>query len=330
MGTWRAVTAAIAICLAATFLPAQPPTSRPAADGWIDLDIGGGPYKSFAAVCDLDAKQQERILTLLSAHQALLDKLHEATRPIIDKLLKARAADDKNLESQAQQELAAVSKERAPDIQKSQARMNADVLGVITLQQKARWRTYCVATQIKKEYAPAGLTDGQWDKVIDACEPLAKDLDVPAIRIRTEIRVKLVDILSLEQKIKFWLSKQPYAEMVKICNLTDEQIRKIVKIEDEHCRQLPGFMDSGEKEIAQVEQAVDRARQAGDEAAAAKLQRQWVVKWDVLHTYPLPVPNYSQEQVEAVLTEKQKAAWCEHVKNMPGIDEYKAMIGGGR
>ena len=34
-------------------------------------------------------------------------------------------------------------------------------LGVITLQQKARWRTYCIATQIKKEYAPAGLTDGQ-------------------------------------------------------------------------------------------------------------------------------------------------------------------------
>lgn len=331
MGTWRmAITAVIATCLCATVLSGQTGTSLPAIpDGWVSLDFGSGSYKEFFAACEFSQEQQKTILTLMTAHNSLVNKYDQVRIPVVEKLNKARAANDKNLESKAQQELTEIGKKHWPKIHESESKMNAGILAAMTNKQKVRWRTYCILKGIKREYSPANLTDKQWDKVMDACEPLAREFSASPFLITAKLKAKMVDILTMQQKIKFWFAKQPYVDMAKVCNLTDEQIQRIVKIEDAHSRQLPDFLEKSETEIAQLKQAVDRATLGGDEDAAIKFQHQWLIQWDVLHTYQLPIPNYSQKEVQAILTEQQKTAWLEHVKQMPGIEEYKRMIGGG-
>lgn len=114
--------------------------------------------------------------------------------------------------------------------------------------------------------------------------------------------------------------------MAKVCGLSDEQVQRLVKIEDAHARQLPEFQEEYEAKIADLKTAVASARGAGDEGAAQPLERQWLFMWDVLHTFNLINPNYSNEEVQPVLTEKQKTAWREYVKTQPDI--MKKVLGG--
>jgi hypothetical protein len=331
MRTWRTVTAAaMAACLCAAILPGQTATSSPAIpDGWVSLDIGRGTYKEFFAACELSPEQQKKILNLVAANNDLVKEFNQAILPVALRINKAAAAKDETTRSEAMQENMRICREYGPKMQKSESAMNDGILAVMSNQQKVRWRTYCVLRGIKLEYSPANLTDKQWDQVMDACEPLAKDFSTPQVQVEAKLKAKMVDVLTVQQKAKFWLAKAPYADMAKVCNLTEEQIQKIVKIEDNHWRQLPAYLEKGETEIAQLKQASDRATSSGDQETAVGLNRQWALKWDILHnTYRLPSPNYSCEEVLAVLTEKQKAAWREHVKAMPGSDVYKKLVGG--
>jgi hypothetical protein len=320
----------VAICLCVTILPGQTATSLPAIpDGWVSLDIGRGTYKEFFAACEFNPEQQKKILNLVAAHNDLVKEFNQAILPVALRINKADAAKDKETRAQAMQEDMRICREYGPKMQKSESTMNDGILAVMTNQQKVRWRTYCILRGIKSEYSSANLADKQWDQVMDACEPLAKDFSTPLFQIEAKLKAKMVDILTPQQKSRFWLAKALYADMAKVCNLTEEQIQKIVKIEDDHWRHLPAFLEKGETEIVQLKQASDRAMSNGDQETAFGFTRQWALKWDILHnTYRLPSQNYSCEEVQAVLTEKQKAAWREHVKTIPGSDLYKKLVGG--
>jgi hypothetical protein len=320
----------VAIGLCAAVLPGQTATSLPAIpDGWVSLDIGRGTYKEFFAACEFSPEQQKKILNFVATHNALVNEFNKTIIPVALKINKADAAKDEKTRSEAMQEDMRICREYGPKMQKSEAAMNDGIQAVMSNQQKVRWRTYCVLRGIKSEYSPANLTDKQWDQVMDACEPLAKDFSTPLSQVEAKLKAKMVDILTVQQKAKFWLAKALYADMAKVCNLTEEQIQKIVKIEDDHWRQLPAYLEKGEAEIAQLKQASERAMTSGDQEAAVGFTHQWAFKWDILHnTYRLPSQNYSCEEVQAVLTEKQKAAWREHVRTVSASDYYKKLIGG--
>lgn len=331
MRTWRTVAAgAMVICLCAAVLPPQTATSLPAVpDGWINLDIGRGTYKEFFAACEFTLEQQKQILKLVAGQNEILNKFNQTIGPVAEGINKAAAAKDEKLRNELIKEDMRICREEWPKVQKSEANMNDGILAVMSNQQKVRWRTYCILRGIKSEYSPANLTDKQWDQVMDACEPLAKDFSTSLVQVEAKLKAKMVDILTVEQKSRFWLAKAPYADMAKVCNLTEEQIQKIVKIEDDHWRQLSAFLEKGEAEITQLKQASERAMNSGDQETALGYTRQWAIKWDIFHnTYRLPSPNYSCEEVLAVLTEKQKTAFREHVKTIPGSDFYKKLVGG--
>jgi flagellar biosynthesis/type III secretory pathway protein FliH len=104
-----------------------------------------------------------------------------------------------------------------------------------------------------------------------------------------------------------------YALMNPSVKFTDEQVRKMVKIEDERAKETADLQAKNAARQAELQQAAQDAYKSGDKDALAAVQAGYL---DMNKTYT-DMNNKYDDQVQALLTDTQKAAWQEVAKKNP-------------
>jgi Spy/CpxP family protein refolding chaperone len=141
---------------------------------------------------------------------------------------------------------------------------------------------------------------------MDAYEKLAKDSSAKPWKILNKLRTRIEEILTPAQKARMLLTTR-YGAMNKVCNFTEEQIKMLVQIEEDRNKEQDNF---GTKS-AEIQKALQDANQSGDSDAIANLQKQSA---ELSNTYRELNKNYD-DKAQNVLTDKQKAAWQDEMKN---------------
>ncbi len=258
---------------------------------WNITEEGYGTSEDLIKVCDLTADQKRQLLDIEAAKTKVRNDNdpREATKVYRDDLNKGLASGDNDARAKAIAKYAAARKTITEAYAKAQAKIDEantkarhqiDIL--LTPEQKAKWKEYTIlkdVKQLQQDYQIA-FSDQQWDKIMEAYEKLAKDPEIKFSELVMKLAAKIEGILTPEQKAKRLLANPRYAMMNKTVHFTDEQVNKLVKIEDER-----------DKEIAEV-----RAKDDGT-------------------TYNGSAKNYD-DQVQAILTGQQKTAWQEVVKKI--------------
>jgi Spy/CpxP family protein refolding chaperone len=108
-----------------------------------------------------------------------------------------------------------------------------------------------------------------------------------------------------------------YGAKNKVCNFTDEQIKMLVQIEEDRNKEQDNVGDK----IAKIQKALKDANQSGDSDAIANLQKQSA---EIGNTFRDLTKKYD-DKAQNVLTDKQKAAWQDEMKNQ--MDKmHKTMV----
>jgi Spy/CpxP family protein refolding chaperone len=285
-----AILATVVAAMTGWMLPAvmgQSPTSKPAAlMGDVNITgVGSGTYEELIKVCEFTPEQQKKILDIAALRAKVAKDVEEAVK----------AAKDRSSRNKASRPLYEV-------IAKSQGELDK----TLTVEQKAKWQQYVILRTVKQTYSSAKLSDEQWNKIMDAYEKLAKDSSAKPCKIMNKLRAMIDAMLTPAQKAKMLLTTR-YGQMSKVCKFTDEQIKRLVQIEDDRNKAQDNF---GAKS-AEIQKALQDANQSGDSDAIAKLRKQSA---EISNTYRELNKKYDDE-AQNVLTDQQKAAWQDEMKN---------------
>jgi Spy/CpxP family protein refolding chaperone len=286
-----------AIVAMAWTLPAaygQPAATQPVLpSGFMSLPGGGwGSYEEFFKVCELDKDQLKKVSDIELKRRADFQNSEKAFQKAQKASTKAQADNDANALAETQANGIKASVAMITNFHTAQG----DILAVLTPRQKASWREYVTLKDVKAHYGGIQFTDPQWDKIMDACEKLAKDSTLKL----GEIYAKVNAILTPEQKAKWLFANARYAEMEKVCHFTPEQIDKLVPIEGERCKTEAELR--GQKEL--IFKAEREAMAAGDRNIVT-VQPMWQ-DWNKRNS---EADEQVEQKIQSLLTDKQKAAW---------------------
>ena len=264
----------------------QSPTSQPAAPLDVNITgVGSGTYEELFKVCEFAPEQQKKILDIEDRRAKVATDVEEAVK----------AAKDRSSRNKA-------GKPLYEAIAKSQGELDK----TLTVEQKAKWQEYVILRTLKQTYSCAKLSDEQWNKVMDAYEKLAKDSSAKPWKIMNKLRARIGEMLTPEQKAKMLLTTR-YGQMNKVCKFTEEQIKRLVRIEEDRNKEQDNFGAKSEE----IQKALKDANQSGDSDAIANLRKQ---STEISNTYRELNKKYDDE-AQNVLTDQQKAAWQDEMKN---------------
>jgi Spy/CpxP family protein refolding chaperone len=310
------------IAMAAAWIVApamgQTPTSKPALpSGYVNIaGAGYGTYEDLFKVCDLTAEQQKKIQDIEARKIKVTDDAKPATKAAQEAMTKAQADNNNDAMGKAITQYQTASKPVYEAYQKAQTEL-ADVL---TKEQKAKWKEYTILKAVKQWQQGVKFSDAQWDKIIEAYEKLAKDPAVQFWEITMKLNAKIEEILTPEQKAKKLLATR-YALMNQSVHFTDDEVQKLVKIEDERVKENGEVQAKNASRMNELQQAAQEAYKSGDKDALAAVQAGYL---DMNKAYTELNQKYN-DKVQSILTDKQKAAWQDVQKKNP----YWQWSGGG-
>jgi Spy/CpxP family protein refolding chaperone len=296
-----AVVAAAALGMAITAWADSPQTKPALPSGYVYiLGVGSETYEEFFKVAELTSDQQEKVRVIEDSRQKACKDKESARTAALAAMRKAYADNGSvAIEKTTQQYI-----EASKAVGKYAVKAQADILAALTPRQKTKWQEYMTLKLVKSGYHDVAFTDPQWEKIMDAFDKLAKDSTLNPQQVYQKLLVRINDILTMEQKAKRLLATR-YAQMAKICQFTDEQVKKIVQIEDERAKAFAELRANSTDNYALTLKAQQEATDTGDSEAMGE-----IVKHNTeLTKAPSDLNRKYDDQVQALLTDKQKAAW---------------------
>ena len=284
--------------------PAMPPNYIIRAPG-----LGEGTYEDFLKATDLTLEQQRKFVKIESQRAQENKDKEKALADAQAAMMKAYGAGDRD----------AICKAMGPfgtanfAVYETKTKAQDEMFALLTPEQKAKWQEYMVLRDVK--YSFYGLNpkfDGkQLDQIIAAYEKLAKDTSAQPMQLRARLIAQAETFLTPEQKTA--RVKARYAQMDKICHFTDDQWKKLLAIDEGKAKAWSDLQDQVLPKSLQLVKAMTDAQASGDHAAVAALQEQSAELYKPYNTFE----KQYQDKVQAILTDKQKTAWGDHLKAAP-------------
>jgi Spy/CpxP family protein refolding chaperone len=298
----------------------QSPTTKPALpSGYVIVAGWYGTYEDLFKVCEPTAEQQKRILDIEARKAKVVADNQAAVKTAADAMSKVRLDQGSDAVNKAVAQYQAANK----PVNEAQTKAQAELAAVLTKEQKAKWQEYLVLKSVKQWQQGVTFTDEQWDKIVEIYEKLAKEPALPYWPILQRLNAKINDILTPQQKAKKLLTTK-YAVMNQSVHLTDEQVKKLVKIEDERARETSHLQETNAPRLAELNKAWWDTNNSGDQEAIAAMQAEYAAN-NQLYT---DLYKKYDDQVQAILTDQQKTAWQEVQKKNP-YWQWNVQPGGG-
>jgi len=312
MGVAKSAMMTMATCaFLASAATAQSPQTRPASQGAnITLQCLGGTMEDLVSVCGVSAQQQKKIQDLEAARVKFTSEMTPLMLAASQKVMKAFAAKDPDAIAKAQKE----SKDTYAKYTEQYNKSRKDTLAVLTQEQKTKWQEYTTLKGIKSWLSNSGykLSDAQWDKILDAYEKLANS-STPSDQVWMKLYNKLMtEIITPRQKAERSAAWR-FGAMERVCHFTDQQTEKILKIEEDRVKVNEELQKQTKDDFAEMQKGWMEMYQSGDQNGIAQVQKQYA-------EYNKPFVELEKQyddKVQALLTDKQKAAWQEQLKNSP-------------
>jgi len=196
-----------------------------------------GAHAQMKKVCELTEDQVKQINDLSAARSKALKEWNEANgdalKAAYEKVKAAREAKDKEATKKAYEELNVLRKAQSEIVAKSQA----DVLAVLTDEQKAKWRTYNAVRSVKMRFRGIELTEEQNAQIEKIVAAAADKLAETDRKKRYAASAKLSEQVSKEvltekqrSKLALLMIKANYRR----AKLTDEQSAQVKAAYDKH------------------------------------------------------------------------------------------------
>jgi Spy/CpxP family protein refolding chaperone len=269
--------------------------------------VGEGMYEEFVKATDLTLEQQRKFVkieTQRAQENKDKDKTLEDTRAA---MIKAYGTGDHDTICKAMGEFGKANSA----VYESQNKAQAEMLALITPEQKAKWQEFMVLRNVRYSFYGTKFDDKQWDKIIAAYEKLAKDSTATTMQLQARLIAQMETFLTPEQKMT--RVKARYAMMNKIVHFTDEQLQKLLKIDDGRAKAWSDLQDQVLSKSLQLAKSMADAQASGDQATMAALQEQSA---EIYKPYS-EFEKQFQDKVQAVLTDNQKKAWADQLKAAP-------------
>lgn len=201
--------------------PARPKSKQP---------LLRGAHAQMAKVCDLSEDQQKKIAELNAktkqAMKAFRTENDEKMREIREQLRKARQSKDKEAARNATTKLRALYAKQNEITKKSRA----DIMAVLTPEQKATWDEYTAINAVKGWFKAAKLTDEQLTQIKAEYVKLATGADTGTEKGRRTLLAKLrehvrKEILTEDQQTD--VAVDQVTRQFRKVKLSDEQLAKV-------------------------------------------------------------------------------------------------------
>jgi Spy/CpxP family protein refolding chaperone len=302
---------------------AQSHQTQPASQGAnVQLQCLGGTMEDLVSVCNVSAEQQKKIQDIEAARVKFTTETTPLLQAAGQNVMKAYAGKDPDAITKAQKESKGIYTKYTDQYNKARK----DTLAVLTPNQKTKWLEYTTLKGIKSWLSNSGykLSDAQWDKVLDAYEKLANS-STPPDQIWMKLWNKLMaEIITPRQKAERSAAWR-FGGMEKVCHFTDPQTQKILTIEEARAKAHDELEKQTHDDFAEMQKGWMEIYQSGDQNALAQVQKQYA-------EYNKPFVDLNKQyddKVQALLTDKQKAAWQEQLKNSPQGAQGMWTTGGG-
>lgn len=307
-------TAALAVATLAFLTPpanAQTPSTHPAPQPVkVTLQCLGGTMEDLVSVCGVSADQQKKIQDIEAARVKCTTEMTSLMQAAWQTMQKANANKEADAIVKAQKEYSDLSAKYAQQYNKSRK----DTQAVLTPTQKTKWQEYTTLKGIKTWLSNSGykLSDAQWDKILDAYEKLANS-NISPDQVWMNLYNKVnTEILTARQKAERSAAWR-FGAMEKVCHFTDQQTEKILKLEEDRTKAYDELQKQTKDDFAEMQKGWMEIYQSGDQNAIAQVQKQYA-------EYNKPFVELNKQyddKVHALLTDKQKTAWQEQLKNSP-------------
>ena len=158
-----------------------------------------------AKVCELSEDQKKEIAKIrdagVEAAKQWKQDNAEKLKELQESLNKAKEAGDEEAIKKATAELAAVKAQLAAISKKTRA----EIMAVLTDEQKAKWHKYSLFTSVKRRFKAANLTDEQIEQIKALCDKTDPNVDLSDDKARLKVLHSLYaqvekDILTDEQR----------------------------------------------------------------------------------------------------------------------------------
>jgi Spy/CpxP family protein refolding chaperone len=185
----------------------------PAGAGAVRVEGRLGMYGQMIKVCNLTEDQQAKIKDIEQERDKAVAAFHTENA---EKLKAAREALGEASKSQDKDAIQKASKdyqEASAPLAEIYKRAQAQVMDLLTPEQKATWQEYQVMNSIRGMFGRAKLTDDQWAKIKAAYADLAKDKDARTEDIVRKLSAEVKGMLTDEQKeamkVNPWINVKP-------------------------------------------------------------------------------------------------------------------------
>ena len=246
--TWALTLAAVAVLIGAELRAAPPvsPPPRPGQHGRPDdkrtpppppppkepekKPILFGEQAEMAVVCELTEGQQKRIADLNRERQTATERFDETNRKkfaaIQADLDAARRRNDKAAAARAQEELNALNAEKNEIYRQSQA----DILAVLTPQQRARWNEARVMKALRQQFPGIEFSEEQLARLHTEYLQAVSGGDASADQVRWSVTQRLSELMNKElltEDQKTLLALQPVLSRYQKITFTAPQLERI-------------------------------------------------------------------------------------------------------
>jgi Spy/CpxP family protein refolding chaperone len=301
-----------AAVLAAWALPSfgQSSTTQPAMPANYIIrgsGLGDGTYDEFVKATDLTLEQQRKFVKIEQQRAQQAKDKEKALQTAKDAMMKAYGTGDHDTICKAMGEFGTTNFA----VYETQTKAQDEMFALLTPQQKAKWQEFMVLRNMRFSFYGTKFDDKQWDKIIAAYEKLAKDSSAQPMQLRARLAAFAETVLTPEQKMA--RVKTRYAAMDKVCHFTDEQLQKLLKIEDGRAKAWSDLQDQVLTKSLQLDKAAAEAQASGDAASVAAIQEQYK---ELYKSYGDSEQQFN-DKVQAVLTDAQKKAWADQLKAAP-------------
>jgi len=183
----------------------QPTTSTKPAATTRPKIILQGSHAQMAKVCNLSLKQQKKILELRNLRRKRIKNFYKVhgkeMQQLKARIIEARRQGDKLEVDRIYEKLESLLAQR----RRIDTKSRAEIMDVLTDEQKEQWYQYVIMRAIKRRFASAKLTDEQIAKIKAIVPQFTKGADISDKKVRYGIIRKLDEyirknILTDEQK----------------------------------------------------------------------------------------------------------------------------------
>ena len=258
------------------------------------------PLKTCSRSASLTPDQVQKIKDIQARSAKAAADAQETVKKAMDELNKTLASKDQAVRDAALKKYSAALKPTWDAYTKGQT----EVAAVLTHDQADKWKEYAVLKSIKQWYAGVKFTEDQWDKVMDTYEKLAKDPNLAFWDLSMKLKTKVDELLTPPQKAQRLLAGR-YHDMNAACHFTDDQMLKIVKVEDQRAQAVADLQQKNSTTLNELTAAAQAAYASNDKDVLATVQKGYA---DMNKGYT-DLNAKLDDQVQSLLTDTQKQAW---------------------